>query len=105
MEDRHQWKYYGKCSCKPNITHKIVPNEVLGGKITELATNITTYFMYAQHDVVGNEYLLLDLLIDCQIDDKVISLKDQEFWQICCLWKACSTSWAKMSNLKESYPL
>ena len=26
-------------------------------------------------------------------------------WQICCQWKDGSTSWEKLSNLKESHPV
>ena len=34
--------------------------------------------MYAQSDADGNEYLILDLLIDYEKDNNTISLSDQE---------------------------
>ena len=43
----------------------------------ELTTNAKAESMYAQCDADRNEYLLLDLQIDYQKDNKVISLKDQ----------------------------
>ena len=57
--------------------------------------------MYTHCDVDGNEYLLLDFLIDYQFNENMISLVDQMMSmqgrpviqkstvgeQICCLWK------------------
>ena len=73
--------------------------------------------MYAQCHSDGNEYLLLDELVDSWKDNKAISLSDQQItlqgrpvthkstvdWQICCQWKDGSTSWEKLSGLKESH--
>ena len=39
--------------------------EFVWGKVTELTTNINAKSMYAQCDADGNEYLLLDVLVDC----------------------------------------
>ena len=79
-----------------------------GGKVTELTTNVIAESMYTQSD-----------LDDCQRNKKGISLTDQQItlpgrsgthkttagWQICCQWKDCSTSWEKLSKLKESHPV
>ena len=75
--------------------------------------------MYAQYNLEGNKYLLLDALVDYQRDNKAISLPDQQTtvwgrsvtckttasWQICCQWKDSSTSWEELSELKESHPV
>ena len=64
----------------------------------ELNTNVITESMYAWCDADGNEYLILDALVDYHKDNKVISLSDQQTtvqgrsvtfkttagWQICC---------------------
>ena len=89
-----------------------------GGKVTELTANVIAESMYAQCNADGNEYLLLDVLVDYQKDDKAISLSDQQItvqgkpvtcmttagWQICYQWKDGSTSLEEFSELKESHP-
>ena len=52
--------------------------EFTGGKITELTANILAESMYAQCDADGNEYLLLDALVDYQKDNKAISITEQQ---------------------------
>ena len=40
--------------------------EFSGGKVTELTTIVIAESMYSQSNVEGNEYLLLDVLVDYQ---------------------------------------
>jgi hypothetical protein len=76
--------------------------------------------MYAQCDPDGNQYVLLDSLIDHRRLDMALRLSDQTAvrndgrtyqkrntvgWQICCQWKDGLLSWEKLSELKESHPL
>ena len=89
------------------------------GKVTELTTNNISESMYAQFDLEGNEYLLLDVQIDNPKDNMAISLSDQQNivqgrpvtckttagWQICCQRKNFSMSWEKLFELKESHPV
>ena len=91
--------------------------EFAGGEVTEWTANIIAESMYAKCDSEGNEYLLLDALLHYWKDNKAISLSDQQItvrgkpvtcktnagWQICCQWKYGSTSWEKLSELKESH--
>ena len=93
--------------------------EFAGGKVIELTANIITESMYTPCNADGNEYLLLDALVDYQKDKKAISLSNQQIrlqdrpathkitagWQICCHWKDGSTSWEELSELKESHPV
>ena len=72
--------------------------------------------MYVQCNIDGNEYLSLDMQVDYHKDNKVIFLAEQQTriwgrsvthkttagWQIHCQWKDGSTSWEKLSKLKES---
>ena len=71
--------------------------EFTEGKVTELTANVITESMYTQCNIEGNEYLLLDVLVDYCRDNKTISLLDQQTtvqgrkvthkttagWQIC----------------------
>ena len=73
--------------------------------------------MYAQCILEGNEYILLDVLVDYHRDNRTISLSDQQIivwgtpvthettagWQICCQWKDGSTSWEKLLELKKPH--
>ena len=93
--------------------------EVFGGEVTKLSANIIADSMYALLNADRNEYLLLNPLINHCNDKKVISLMDQQTsilgrpvthkstagWKICYHWKDSSTSWEKLSDLKESHPL
>ena len=48
------------------------------GEVTEITTNAIAELMYAQHTSDRNEYLLLDVLVDYQKDNKAVSLTDQK---------------------------
>ncbi len=75
--------------------------------------------MYAQCNVDRNEYLLLECFVDVQKDNIAISLDKQKSvhngqeymrrttlgWHVCCQLKDGSTSWEKLSDVKESHPL
>ena len=89
------------------------------GEVTELTANTIAQCIYAQCDLDGNEYLLLDSFVDYRKSGKALSLADQKIvtngkpslrrstagWQICCQWKDGSTSWQRLSDLKESHPV
>ena len=51
--------------------------EFPGGEITELTAIIIAESMYAQCDVDGNDYLLLESSIDHRKDDSALSVEDQ----------------------------
>ena len=103
----------------PKLDTKTYQVEFTGGKVAEFMANVIAESMYAQCNADGNEYLLIDILVDYCKDNKVIYLtyqlttvqgipvicKTTPGWQICCQWKDGSTSWEKLSKLKESYLL
>jgi hypothetical protein len=90
------------------------------GDVTELTANLIAESMYSQCDPDGNQYVLLDSLIDHRRLDTALKLSDQIVvrndnrtykkrntigWQICCQWKDGLSSWEKLSDLKESHPI
>ena len=89
------------------------------GKVKELTNNIIAEPMYVQCDADGNEYLLLDVIVDHHKNNRTISLTEQQtsIWgrpvnhktsaglQMCYQWKDSSTSWEKLSELKEFHPV
>ena len=75
--------------------------------------------MHAQYDIDDNKYLLIETFVNDRKDDWAHIEEDQKVvakgretirksaagWDICCEWKGGSTSWKKLSNLKELYPI
>ena len=84
-----------------------------------LGANAVAENMYAQCDVDGNQFQLMDCIVDHRKDDKVIMVENQYFmmrgrkqqkrtargWHLCIKWKDKSMSWEWLSDLKESYPV
>jgi hypothetical protein len=90
------------------------------GDETVLNANLISEAMYAQFNPDGNQYVLLDSIIDHRRFDTAIRPSDQNViqpdrwtymkhstigWQVCCQWKDGSTSWENLADLKESHPL
>jgi hypothetical protein len=76
--------------------------------------------LYSQCDPDGNQYVLLEEIVDHQRLPTAIKLSDQKIvradgktylkrstigWQLCCQWKDGSTSWENLADLKESHPI
>lgn len=69
--------------------------------------------------VNGNEYLLMDCIVDHRKNDKALTHSDQKVtfrgrpslrrstvgWKLCVQWKDGSTSWQSLADMKESHPL
>lgn len=89
------------------------------GHEAELAANVIATHMFAQCDPDGNQYLLLDSIVDYRRSTTALTHADQKTtrqgrvyyrrstagWQLCCQWKDGSTSWQKLADLKESHPI
>ena len=94
------------------------------GENAELGASIIAECMYAQCDVGGNQFRLMDHIVDHRKDNNVISKDNQNAtvngkcykqkcykqkttrgWQFCIEWKGKSTSWERLSDMKESYPV
>ena len=90
------------------------------GDQEEIAANTIDQSMYAQCDPDRNQYVMFDSIVDfrrsttalCYADQKVLKADGRSFmrrttagWNICIQWKDGSTSWEKLSDLKESHPV
>ena len=90
------------------------------GDTSELTYNLIAENIYAQCDPEGNQYVLLDSLLDFRRSESALSLADQKIvdtrgrqsihnttkgWQLCCQCKDGSTSWDSLNNLKEYHPV
>ena len=85
----------------------------------ELAAHITALNMYAQCELDGNQYGLLDSIIDFIRPTTALYHADQKTarkgrthyrrltagWKLFCQWKDGSISWTKLLDIKESHPI
>ena len=86
----------------------------------ELTANLIAENMYAQCDPDGNQYLILDDIVDHRSTDNAIKFNDQKVvradgrtyvrqltfgWQLCCQWIDGSTYWESLNDLKNSHPV
>ena len=84
-----------------------------------MGANINAECMYTQCDIERNQYLLMDHIVDHRKDNKAgckdnqnVTLNGKPYkhkttrgWQLCIEWKDKSTSWERLSDMKESYPI
>ena len=89
------------------------------GNEAELTANAIYQRMYAQCDPDGNQYLMLDSIVDFRRSTTALCYYDQNFvnngltyrrrytagWQLSWQWKDGPTSWKKLDDLKESQPI
>lgn len=89
------------------------------GTTAEYSANIIAKCLYSQVDNEGNQFLLLDSILDWKktsdaVDDSDIfqvsfngnlhPRRTTKGWKLCVKWKDGSTSWESLKDLKKSYP-
>jgi len=91
------------------------------GQVAEYSANVIAENMYSQCDAEGRQYLLLDEIVDWRKDEsKAVKLEDKyvyshngnryfrkttKGWDLCVRWRDGTTTWERLADLKESYPL
>ncbi len=109
----------GKAHSNPILDTHTYEVEFADGQRTELAANVIAENMFAQCDDEGNQYLLLAGIVDHGKDNSAVENKDMYIkqgsnqqlrkttkgWSLCVEWKDGSTSWERLPDLKESYPV
>ena len=96
----------GTAHKQPALDTHIYKVHFLDGCSEERAANIITEALYSQCDGDGDEYVLLDSIVDCRCHAHVaVSRRDQvlvvdgkkmvagstQGWELCCAWKDSST--------------
>ncbi len=98
--------------------------EFPNGQVAEYSANViaeNSAAMYTQCDTEGNQYLLLDEIVDWQKDQSTAIKEEDKYvyshngnqhywkmtkgWKLCVKWKDDMTSWERLTDLKESYPI
>jgi len=103
----------------PILDTRVYEVEFPDGSVGEYSANIIAENMYSQCDPYGNQYLLMDAIVDHKTSAKAVKFADRFVtvngrqhhrkttagWKLCILWKDGSTSWERLADVKESYPI
>jgi hypothetical protein len=110
---------HGLRNANPILDTRTYEVEFPNGETAEYAANIIAENMYAQCDAEGNQHLLMDSLVDYKSDGHAIKVADMFVirngrqhmrkttigWKLCVQWKDGTTTWERLADLKESYPV
>ena len=112
-------QFVGTGNSNPILDTRVYNVEFPDGSEKEFSANLIAESMISQCDEDGNQCLLLDSIIDHRKTDEAIT-DDQRYvthngrqyerkttkgWQVCVQWRDGTTSWEKLSTLKESNPV
>ena len=90
------------------------------GEVTELTANVFSQSIYSMCDKDDYQVLLFDAIVEHKRDETVMIKADQTFvgaigieyfrlssrgLKLCIIWKDGSTTWEKLSDFKECYPV
>jgi hypothetical protein len=98
----------------PVLDTRVYEVQFPDGRTEEVAANVIAQALYSQCDPDGNEFVLLDSIVDWRKDDSAVKLKDQarivdgkkvikrstKGWELCCEWRNGSTSWQSLKDLE-----
>jgi hypothetical protein len=109
----------GTSNSNPILDTRLYTVEFADGAEAEYSANVIAENMWAQCDIDGNQYQLLDAIIDHKSDGHAVKRADgfvvvngrkhmkktTKGWQLCIQWKDGTTSWERLADLKESNPI
>lgn len=109
----------GTANTNPILDTRIYDVEFPDGSVAPFAANIIAENMISQCDPDGNQFLLVDAIVDHQKlssalgqDDAYVEHNGRKHlrkstvgWKLCVQWKDGTTSWARLADMKESYPV
>ena len=118
-----------KCNAEGELTGTSNNNPILdtrsyevvfpSGDQAEYSANMIAQNIYAQCDSEGNQFLLMESIVDHKSDGHAVEISDMftitkgrkhmrkttKGWQLCIQWKDGSTSLERLADMKESYPI
>ena len=107
----------GKSNPNPILDTREYEVEFPDGTVDILTANTIAESMYSQVDAEGQEYSLLDAIIDHRSDGNVLKSDDAllpnsrtfrrttKGWKLLVNWKDGTSDWISLADLKESYPV
>jgi hypothetical protein len=115
----HNGEVKGKGHTNPMLDTRTYNVEFPDGAELEYAADLIAESMWAQSDLDGNQFLLLESIVDHKTNDEAVAQADgyvvkgnakgirktTKGWMFCVQWKDQSTSWERLADLKESNPI
>ena len=112
-------QFIGEANSNPLMDTRKYIVEFPDGEVTEYTANVIAESMIAQCDADGYDVRLLDAIIDHKKDGNAVKDADRYFynrgrrypkkttagWKLCIQFKGGHTSWERLADLKESYPV
>ena len=110
----------GTAHDNPLLDTRLYEVEYMDGYKASLAANAIAMNMFAQVDDEGNRYVLFDQIIDHRTDGSEIKQDDAliispnggrrrrettKGWEILIQWRDGSSTWEKLKDVKECYPV
>ena len=110
----------GTANDNPILDSRFYEVEFIDGHKASLSANAIAENMFAQVDDEGNRFVLLDSIVDHRVDGTEVKEEDgfiqssnggrsrkktTKGWEILFQWKDGSTTWEKLKDVKESYPV
>ena len=103
----------------PILDTRTYEMEFKDGIMSNYSANVIVESMYAQCDEEGQQYLLFGSILYHNIDGHDLSVADQDVfvrgrsskrkttkgWHLFVQWKDSTTTWEKLSDLKESHTI
>ena len=110
---------FGTRNSNPILDTRSYEVEFPDGDVSEFTANVIAENMFLQCDDAGNQYRLMSRIVDHKSNDKAVSKSDQYVvirvrqlprkttveWKMCIEWRDGSTSWERLSDMKETYPV
>jgi hypothetical protein len=109
----------GRANANPMLDTRTYENEFPDGRSDEYTTNVIAENMYAQCDIEGRQYNLMEGIIDHRTNGHAVApagmyikhgsnkkvTKTTKGWHLCVEWKDGTTSWEHLADLKERNPV
>ena len=109
----------GKANQNPILDMRSYQVQCPNGEIAPYAANLIAENMITQCDPDGNQFLLLESITDHNKDQSAVPWEDRyvtingrqhhrittKGWKLCVTWRDGTSSWERLSDLKESYPI
>ena len=118
-KQEHDGSLKGHAHSNPILDTREYNVEFPDGSLSAYSANIIAESMYAQCDLEGNQNLLMDCIVDHRKNEQAVRTADMYVihngrkhirkttigWELCVQWKDGTTSWERLADLKESYPV
>ena len=109
----------GKANSNPILDTRVYQVEFPDGQVGEYSANVIAENMFSQIDENGHQIRMMESIVDHKFEDNAVRREDMYVVhngkkslrkttvgvKHCVLWKDGSTSWERLADLKESYPV